>query len=113
MCAAVAHTITGRGMLTPQGLLTPEEAQEREVRLNNSTSSIFASSTLSNPDADQIILCMSAVLKIQMDHDCEASAEERLPFAVLEVPGEGTHHHVLPSVCCHVCRGVNVVTFDA
>ncbi|CAN0423583.1 unnamed protein product, partial [Phaeothamnion confervicola] len=37
-------------------------ATEKERRLSNSTCSIFASSTITNPDADQIILCMSAVL---------------------------------------------------
>jgi len=56
---------------------------------SNSTSSVFASSTINNPDADQIILCMAAVLQIQMAHDLEVPHSQREPFAYFECEGEG------------------------
>ncbi|KAG5179306.1 hypothetical protein JKP88DRAFT_349989 [Tribonema minus] len=66
-----------------------EADSDRERRLNNSTSTIFASSTLSNPDADQIILCMSAVLKAQMEHDCTIPLDSQSAFGLFEMPGQG------------------------
>jgi len=54
----------------------------------NSTSSIFASSTLAQPDTDQIILCMSAVLQIQMTHDVDAPGHLREKFRLFEEPPE-------------------------
>ncbi len=54
----------------------------------NSTSSIFCRNTACNPDADQIILCMSSVLQVQMLHDKQAGANEALRerFRVFEAP---------------------------
>jgi len=51
------------------------------ARISNSTSSIFASATITNPDANQIILCMAAVLHVQMQHDAGAPQELKDKFS--------------------------------
>ena len=55
----------------------------------NSTSSILVSSTLAQPDTDQIILCMSSVLQVQMIHDKDASDELKARFKIFEQAPEG------------------------
>ena len=58
----------------------------------NSTSSIFCRNTACNPNADQIILCMSSVLQVQMLHDKQAGANEELRerFRFFEAPVTST-----------------------
>ncbi len=49
-------------------------------RICNSTSSVFVSSTISTPSTAELMLCVSAVIKIQMDHDVGAPEEVREQF---------------------------------
>ncbi|KAG5192408.1 hypothetical protein JKP88DRAFT_204293 [Tribonema minus] len=86
-----SSSLQGGGDRRLSSTTQPQEEADRESRLNNSTSSIFASSTISNPDADQIILCMSAVLKIQMDHDSDTPPAGRVAFSLFEVHDEGQY----------------------
>ncbi len=58
------------------------EFNDQWKRICNSTSSVFASSTISTPSAAEILLCVSSVIKIQMDHDvCAPEAvHEQFPY---------------------------------
>lgn len=56
---------------------------ELETRRPNSTSSIFATATVSRPDADQIVYCMASVLHVQLEHDANAPEELRNFFISL------------------------------
>lgn len=80
---------TGGGLWMDKG--DPmENPEERRTRINNSTSSVFAQSTIFTPDASQILLCMSAVIKIQMEHDCNSPLELKLRFSVFDKEVEAT-----------------------
>ncbi len=62
---------------------TSARAMELSVewkRVCNSTSSVFASSTISSPSIAEILLCVSAVIKIQMDRDVCVPVEAREQF---------------------------------
>lgn len=51
---------------------------------SNSTSSIFASETISNPHADQLILCMAVVVQMRIVEEEQAQAESELPSSIFD-----------------------------
>ncbi len=69
-------------------------------RICNSTSSVFASSTISAPSTAELMLCVSAVVKIQLDHDVGAPEEVRKQFPYFEqqLPDDSTDVPTLEAV---------------
>ncbi len=71
------------------------------VNVRNSTSSVFAWSTISAPDPKQILLCLSAVIKTQMESNaCSPSTEGYEPVSYFRTSSTipGTANEVMPSV---------------
>mmetsp|Transcript_11363 Transcript_11363/g.30586 ORF Transcript_11363/g.30586 Transcript_11363/m.30586 type:complete len:493 (-) Transcript_11363:299-1777(-) len=60
-----------------------DKAAESEARRPNSTSSIFATATISQPDANHIVHCMASVLHVQIEHDAGAPEELKSVFLSL------------------------------
>ncbi len=69
-------------------------------RICNSTSSVFVSSTISTPSASELVLCVSSVIKIQMDHDmCKPEAvREQFPYFKLDSSSTPNTNTDVPSL---------------
>ncbi len=61
------------------------------VNVRNSTSSVFASSTISAPNCSKLLLCLSAIIKIQMDHGAFVPKEvhQQYPYFSITDPISG------------------------
>lgn len=78
------------------GMAAEDAPMKQQATRPNSTSTIFASATVSNPDGDQLILCMAAVLHVQMQHDLDAPEELKAQF--LKLSDEHIKPAVMPTV---------------
>ncbi len=58
------------------GAPPPPPAPKRMPLKSNSTSSVFAQSSLTDPDVDELILSMSMVLQLHMIQDADGSPKE-------------------------------------
>ncbi len=88
--------------LWQQAAVSPEGTvlSDQWHRICNSTSSVFVSSTISTPSASELVLCVSSVIKIQMDHDmCKPEAvREQFPYFKLDSSSTPNTNTDVPSL---------------
>lgn len=58
-------------------------------RIANSTSTVFASTTISAPDTHQLILCMASVVEVQLQADQATTPEVRAKFTTMSEDYQG------------------------